>query len=308
MVETLEGLGMLPMDRMEGGALRFPLLRRPFVKTAEPMPTRPTRPLFLDRLFPRGNTGIVPPNRQGNTGIVPPWRIPFQPRPQGASESKPATPLPLPAPGNTGVVPPKASAIVTHDAPVYQKPAVDEGVWTPPDDALVSDQWAMDAGVDAGLQDDLYASQDYQADSEDAGSDSSLWGLGDLTPIPAIYPAQASPLDASSSSGGFLSTLGNFLSTTLPTAAQVYASVQATKQGNPMLGAQVGQQASARPVQPMAGGFGPMAPAYGGPAYSGPSWFSERTIFPSLSNGAVVGIAAAAAVGLLVVLKKRRGA
>lgn len=315
MIETLEGLGMLPMMKtLDDDPILGRFRAKPrVVATDEHTPPRP-----LPLPFPKpGNTGIVPPNRRTNGGIFPPW---FRGRFLPKSEMTPAKPLPLPSPtpGNTGIVPPnrlpspisipKASDLVTMDAPIYQKP-VDEDAWTPPDDALVQDQWGLDNQVDSGLRDDLYASQDYQAD----GEGDSLWGLGDAWDlIPALMPESPTPVSATSSGGGFLNSLGSFITNALPTAAQVYASVQATKKGNPVLGAQVGQQAQFQPM-PQAGYQAGMTPGYAGPGYAGPSyaapsWFSQRTIFPSMSNGAVVALGVAAAGAMLLILKKRRGA
>lgn len=301
MVETLEGLGMLPTARE--GALDVFFRRGASGETpdrARPMPTLPGK---------RGNTGIVPPWVL-NRGAAQTTHTPFKPLEPIFSVPPHTPPIPLPgllSPAASPAEPPRASAITSSYVPAYS-PAdvVDESTWTPPDDALVQDQYGLDAGVDSMLKDDLYASQDYQAD----GEDDSLWGLGAVwDDIPYILP-QAIPTDtsSSSSSGGWLSSLGNFVQSALPAAAQVYASVQATKQGMPAQGAAIAQ--GARPVS-----MPSVAPGGGYPStitppsgYGAPSWFSQRTILSSMSNGAVVGIAAAAGLTLLMVLKKRRGA
>jgi hypothetical protein len=309
MVETLEGLGMLPTGR-ESTLDRFFNRRGPAPQPGAPGdapdPARPMPTL---------------PVKRGNTGIIPPWLR----RPAAPTHTPPKPLFPIfsvpphtppvllpgvlsPAAPASNAAAPQASAITSTYAPTYSPADVaDETTWTPPDDALVSDQWGLDEGVDRTLQDDLYASQDYQAD----GEGNSLWGLGDAWDvIPNVLP-QAIPTDtSSSSSGGWLSSLGNFVQSALPAAAQVYASVQATKQGNPVAGSAIAQ--GARPVMtgpmplPGAGYPGGYSGALGG--YGAPSWFSQRTILPSMSNGAVVGLAAAATLGLLVVLKHRRGA
>lgn len=333
MVETLEGLGMLPVSGMvrrgpfrpvfdagDGGdgPTRF---RRGNGGIVPPRPVSemtPARPLPLP-----GNGGIVPPGgvffpllgRPGNTGIVPPARIPFISRSWWGDKETPA-PTATPAPVATvqaaaNVPPPNASAVTGTYTPTYSaSDVVDEGAWTPPDDALIQDQYGLDQGVDEGLKDDLYASQDFQADGEGASYDNGLWGLdGAMDLIPALMPDQ--PTAVAAPSGGFLSNLGNFIQSALPAAAQVYASVQATKQGNPYGGAQVAQQVGRPMGTPYNTGAaypsGAMPGGYPG-GYAPPSWFSQRTIFPSLSNGAVIGIGVAVAAGVFLLMKKHRGA
>lgn len=327
MVETLEGLGMLPVSGM--------MRRGPFQLSFEDgvpfrrgnggvVPPRPVSEMTPARPLPLpGNTGVVPPGRgvffplfgrPGNTGIVPPDRIPFVSRPQYQPDGSvpAATPAPMAtAQAAANVPPPKASAITGTYAPSYSTgDVVDEGAWTPPDDALIQDQFGLDQSVDQGLKDDLYASQDYQADGEGESYDQSLWGLdGAMDLIPALLPEQPTAV-AAPSGGGFLNNLGTFIQSALPAAAQVYASVQATKQGNPYGGAQVAQQVGRptgtiypnNPVYPS----GPMPSGYPG-GYAPPSWFSQRTIFSGMSNGAVVGIGLAAAVGVFILMKKHRG-